>query len=330
MSNYAIIEKLKNSKSICLIGHATPDTDALCSMVVFKHFLTSYLNVQQVDLFADTEFIPDYYQAILEDETINGEVGEYEYAITLDTSNPVLLGKYQSILEKAKNTIVIDHHNTNLKYGNFNIVKYCSSTCEMVYRILSYYNYIPSVEDYGKIYAGIITDTNNLTVGNMSEKTFGIVGECYSKTDCQKIYKHFFSNNTLKKQLIFAKAIQNCKSYNNEEILISHISIDENFSLKGENQDYTGIINRIAQTAKAKLVCFVYPKNDTYYVSLRAIKGYDVSEIAKKHGGGGHIGAAAFEAKLPAVEIEETILKDFIEELSVKNVPNSNNPFKNN
>lgn len=330
MSNYAIIEKLKSSNSVCLIGHSTPDADALCSMVVFKNFLKQKFNISIIDMFADFDKLAENYTYILGDEKINKQsTTNYDYAITLDTSNPVLLGKYTELFNMAQHKIVIDHHNTNLRYGQYNIVKYCSSTCEMVYRILCHFKHNFDVEDYGKIYAGIITDTNNLTVGNISYKTFNIVGECYKYADCQKIYKHFFCNNSLKTQKMFSTAVQNIKVFNNGKILISHITMDEHNALNAEKDDYTGIVNRLAQTSNVELVCFVHPKNNKYYVSMRATKGYNVAEIAKKHGGGGHIGAAAFETNEDVETIEKIILEDFTNEIINKNLIFSKNPFKN-
>ena len=75
------------------------------------------------------------------------------------------------------------------------------------------------------------------------------------------------------------------------------------------------------------LVCFIYPRASKYYVSLRARQGYDASKIAKNNGGGGHLGAAAFETELDFNEIEQKILKEFMEEIQEKNLQFSKNPF---
>ena len=77
------------------------------------------------------------------------------------------------------------------------------------------------------------------------------------------------------------------------------------------------------------LVCFIYPKTSKYYVSLRAKQGYDASTIAKNNGGGGHLGAAAFESDLPIEEIQQIILAEFIKEIQSKNISYSKNPFIN-
>jgi len=329
MINLKIIEKLKGKNSICLIGHSAPDADALCSMITFKNFLVKQLGVKNVDLFADTNELADRYLPIVSLDEINPEPKDYDFVITLDTSNPILLGRYQSLLNTTKPVIVIDHHKTNLKYGRYNIVEICSSTCELVYKILKHFKYNFSDEDYGKIYAGILTDTNNLTVGAISHKSFQIAGECYKHCLGQEIYRHFFLNNSLKQQTIFAKAVMNTQLFHNGQILISYITKEEAKELKTMKEDYIGTVNRLAQTSGVNLTCFIYPTDDEFYVSLRVRQGYDAATIAKSHGGGGHTGAAAFESKLSIENIKNMILNDFLTEISTKNLKFSKNPFKN-
>lgn len=329
MNTYDDILQIKHSTRVALIGHINPDADALCSMVVFKNFLQTNFNIPVVDLYAEINNLSDTYLPILEENTLNtGNEENYDFAISLDCASTQLILKYLNIFQNAKHTMVIDHHNTNPKFGEYNIIEYCSSTCELIYKILTHFNYNFSVEDYGKIYAGIITDTNNLTVGNMSKNTFNIAGECYEYSNCENIYNHFFSNNNLKNQKTFACAIKNSTIYNNGRILISKISYDEDFELKAKIEDYMGIINRLSKTKDVELVCFIYPRNGNYYVSMRARKGYDVSTIAKSHGGGGHTGAAAFESSLPLEDISNIIVEEFNNEIKIKNLKFSKNPFK--
>ena len=99
MTNYEILNDLQNSTSVALIGHSSPDADALCSMVVFRNFLKHKYKIENIDLFAECEKLNYACQQILDNETINPQQKEkYDYVITLDTSNPKLLGKYDTIL----------------------------------------------------------------------------------------------------------------------------------------------------------------------------------------------------------------------------------------
>ena len=54
---------------------------------------------------------------------------------------------------------------------------------------------------------------------------------------------------------------------------------------------------------------------------MRGRKGSNVANIAKRHKGGGHIGAAAFVSDKNLPEIEQLILTEFRKEL--KRIPKS-------
>ena len=67
-----------------------------------------------------------------------------------------------------------------------------------------------------------------------------------------------------------------------------------------------------------RIVCFIQAKNNQYYVSMRAKPPYNVAEIAKRHGGGGHIGAAAYLSSAKWNTIQKEILKELTIELHSK------------
>lgn len=312
---YTQIEKIKNAKKICLISHLEPDADALCSMIVFRNFLLAKLNAK-VDIFAEFEHLPHSYDCLTENQNLNPEPGDYDFAVMMDAPKTERLGKYENLFNNSTNKIVIDHHATNEFDKKQNIVEVVSSTCEIVYKILKENDYIFSKADYGMIYAGIITDTNNLIVGALSKQTFEIVGECVQNVETYPIYENFMLNNTMQNMQIFASAILNCKSFEQNKILISHFSKQQAAAINAKQDSYIGIINRLATINGARLVAFIYPKGKEYYVSMRGRAGANVGNIAKQNGGGGHDGAAAYMSTQNLDEIENHLLKEFEKVLS--------------
>ena len=312
--NDKLCEMLKNAKSVAIIAHISPDADALCSMVLLKNFLVKSLK-KRVDLFSETDEISEKYSVILKDNKSNKPIKNYHTAIVLDCPNLPRVGKYGAIFEGAKQTIVIDHHDTNNFKADVKIVKKVSSTCEILYALLKKYKYEFSPFDYGIVYAGIITDTNNLSVGAMNSNTFKIISECFPHIDQQAIYNHFFSQNTLRNMKLFALAIENIVTFSHGKIIITHITHEEAKRYKAGDNDYVGIINRLATISGNKLVCFSYPKGEEYYVSMRAKRGYDCSQIALTRGGGGHKGASAYLSNERLQKIEQEILQEFTSQI---------------
>lgn len=313
---YNQIKALKKAKNVCLIAHTEPDADALCSMVVFKNFLISI--GKNVDIFAEYSSLPQSYDCVVENQNLNNGKLNYDFAIMMDAPLTSRLGKYESLFLNAPQTLVIDHHATNEFDRKNNIVKVVSSTCELVFDILKQNHYKFTKKDYGMIYAGIITDTNNLTVGERSKHMFEIVGECVENVESYPIYENFMLNNTRLNMELMAKSIQNAKFYHEGKIILSHITIGEARSFKATQDSYTGIINRLSTINGARLVGFIYPKGEEYYVSMRGRAGYNVGKIAKQNSGGGHDGAAAFLSHADLKTVEKDLLKDFEKELNKK------------
>lgn len=311
---YSDLEILRNSKNVCLISHIEPDADALASMVAFKNFLEKFFSVENVCLFAECERVPSICEYIMGNSEINKpSTRNFDVAIMMDSPSSERLGAHKNKFESAKKKIVIDHHNTNRYEGDVNIVEFVSSTCEIILSISKEYKFNLSKQDKEILYAGIITDTNNFSVGNINENTFSLVADIFKDIDHNKIYSQHFSNNTLKNMQMLSIAINNLETFQNNQIIISNIDFNEKEKSQATVDDFTGIINRLATISGSKLVCFIQPRNDEYYVSLRSKPEYDISTIAKAHGGGGHKCAAAYNSKDSLSNIKQEVLNDFIE-----------------
>ncbi len=311
MKSYKKLEKFKNLNSVCLIAHVNPDVDALCSLYVMQEFLTNHFNVKHIDLFAEYETLPSNYLSLLGKLKINVVPKKYDGAIVLDCPNLERLGKFKPLFDKAKLTCVIDHHNTNQIKANINIVEIVSSCCEIIYSIMKAFNYTPTAESKVKIYSGIITDTNNFSVGAVNKRTYNVAGDCIDCVDIEDTYNQYFNTHSLSNMMVLAAAINNIKASENNQILITHITKAEAKKLNVSEMDYIGVSNRMAAIQNNKLMCFIRPQNGQFYVSMRAKKGFDVSAFAKSMGGGGHAGAAAYLANKTLTEIEAEVFKQF-------------------
>jgi len=320
MKKYECLNSLSGAKSICIIGHINADPDALSSMVVLRELIKHTFKTHRVDLFSESPSINENLLAIIDENKLytnqdNLRIKNYDVCIILDSPNLDRLGCFKFLYTNAKQTINIDHHATNLSIAQINIIENRSSCCEIIYDIAKHFKYPLSTKQKGKLYAGIITDTNNFTVGNFSNKTFKICADLTKNIDKTAIYNAFLANNSLKTLQLLSLAINNIASFDHNQIIITHISIDEAKKHKATHDDLCKIVNQIATINTAKLICFIEPRETSYYVSMRAKEGYNVAQIAKTHGGGGHIGAAAFMSKLSLKETEQLILTEFRNQL---------------
>lgn len=304
------IDKISEYKSVCLIGHINPDCDAIASMSVFREFLMKTFKIKTVDIFADTKELSKKYLPLLGDAKFNPREKKYDVAIMMDAPNIPRMGRFASLFENARYKLVIDHHATNDYSGDNNIVKIISSTCEIIYDILKKYDFKFTDEIYAKIYAGIITDTNNFQWGEMNVHTFEIAGECFSHIDARTIFEYYLGSNSLKNLQLYALAIKNLESHADGRIYVTHISHEDRDKFMAESEDFLGIANRISSIEGNQITCFIEPRGNGYNYEMRSKPGFDISGVAKHFGGGGHANAAAFES--------DRLLKDMQNDLLVE------------
>ena len=81
-------------------------------------------------------------------------------------------------MERSKIVINIDHHISNTRFGDINIIDIgSSSTCEMIYSIIKNMGLEINKQIAICIYMGIITDSGNFMYDNVTEKTHLVVAE---------------------------------------------------------------------------------------------------------------------------------------------------------
>ena len=304
---------MKDAKKIAIIVHQNADTDALGSAIslrriikdnFFEDHVENKENTKIIEIFTDTQEFSKKDEDMIKNETINKQTYKrYDLAIALDTPNRDRLGKYDEIFKKAKDTLNIDHHSTNIRFAKNNIVApACSSVCELLYLMFCLnkkFNYSPRT--LAVLYSGVITDTDNLTQ-NLGKSTFGIVDMMVKETalngiDLNIVRNHYFKNNTKERNALLAKALSNLTYSSDGRIAMMKIT-KQDFSDTGTTQaDTLGIVDHAINTEGVKVgIIFIKQDDNTYYVSLRSKSdNINVGSIAKAMGGGGHDKVAAFK-----------------------------------
>ena len=84
---------------------------------------------------------------------------------------------------------------------------------------------------------------------------------------------------------------------------------------KVNHHDSDGIIDQLRITKGVEAAVFLYPIKDGYKVSMRSNETVNVSEIAKSHGGGGHIRAAGCSVKGNLQDVKNMIINDITKQL---------------
>lgn len=310
-----IIKVIKKSKRVAVFAHQSADPDCLGSLSAIS-FLCQQLG-KKVDSYVDDEKLPKNYAFMDINVNLSSifEPSDYDLLISVDVSAPKLLGQYKDAFLCHKNTLVIDHHYERDLIGTYNYVDSNASSCgEIVYDILRISKIEMSKQIATNLYSAIAGDTGCFMHDNTTSNGHKIAGELIS------LGADFSTANYQLFKLKYKKTFELEKLLNNkiEQIeSVSYCIIEQKF-LEKEGyslDDIPYFVNTLLNLEGTKIAYIIKEigKNN-YKVSLRSIKGYDVSKVAQKFGGGGHIQASGITIGCRLKEFQEQLLFECLKE----------------
>lgn len=282
-----IIESVKNSKRILIVCHIRPDGDCLGAGFALKRIAEK--EGKSVDFVTDSPF-PGQYAFIDDFLSLNDiKYGDYDLGIAVDCADDLRLGKYLQKFKKCKVTINVDHHRTNNRFADFNIVDPDkSSTCELLFNLIENDGVIDS-SVATLLYLGISTDTGNFMHNNTTSSTLSTAAKLLSLgADLEKIINGFYKNNTKNKLMLIAKAIESIRFFHDDKIAVMTVTAEMLEKCGCVMADTEGLIDYAMSIGSVHAaVCMSEQNVRSYKVSFRA-KDVDVAAAAATFGGGGH------------------------------------------
>lgn len=309
MDNF--LDKIKQAKKIAIFSHIRPDADALCSSFALKNLIKYNFEDKFVDVFNDGP-IGDLYDQILKDEVINPkQYQNYDLAFVLDCPTLERIGNCKDIIKNIPTIINIDHHETNNKFGDINIVTpLSSSTCELVYIMARGHKMNVNSTIAKQLYQGIITDTNCFSSFNTTGLTHKVASElCKYKFDSNAIKRYYFKNNSLTKTKLITTALSSLKLYKGAKFITMKIPY-KTFEETGATFDDTlGIVDNGINIGDSEAsAILIESEPNKIHISLRSKGNINVGEVAKALGGGGSATVAAYQSKDDIKEAEKKLV----------------------
>lgn len=310
-----IKEKIEDSNSIVILTHEHPDGDAIGSSLALMHGLRKLGKSVDViipgvnkmyNILPGFEDIKEYFV-----ENYN-----YDLCIALDSSDIERLHVCKEIFQKTKNTIVIDHHITNQNFGDVNYVNaVASSTCQNLLVVLAYLDVAISKDIAACVYAGILTDTGGFRY-NVQPETFEFAAMLLETgIDITKIYRNLFDLTTVPRTKLLGRALDKLEILSNGRIAFTYISKEDEEELNICDGDHEGIVNYGRNIDGVEVSILVRQVDNKYKISMRSNEYLDVSLIATKYGGGGHMKAAGITTDMSLELIMQTLISEIEKQL---------------
>lgn len=308
-----LIKLFKKSRSFIIASHMNPEGDAIASSLAMAYFLKK--EKKQVWIY-NSDKIPEQFSFLPYFKDIKNCLPNehFDAAIIVDTARLELVGaEFKNFLKNNVGICIkIDHHTTNEKFGNIEIIMpEACSTGEVIYDILTIMKYKIDIDLANCIYTAIFTDTGGFHFPNSTINAFTIASKMVQVgVRPWVIYEYLYDHQKVESIKLLARVLNTLDVRFNGKIASIYVTGEMLKSTGTSKKDTEGLINYPRSINGVKIAVMFREDNSGVKVSLRSKGDIDVAKIAEKYGGGGHKGAAAFIYKEDIKVTIKKILKD--------------------
>lgn len=296
------LRHLKTANAVLLPTHQNVDADSLSSVLALTLALrqldiTATAVISDGDLPHSLEFLPG-----AEDVLVYGrdELPEYDMLCLTDCSDRQRLGAFYrddpTRLDGRIPMINIDHHVTNDRFGNVNIVEpSAASATEIIADILPVWGTLQTREIAQCLLAGIYGDTLGLRTESTTSRTMRTAADLVdSGANPVPIVDALFRLKPKSSICLWRRALESVQWTG--QLIWTELT-DETFDECGaKSSEAEGMVNFLAGTEGSRAAAILYRNSDGWRISMRSIPDdVDVAAIAAEFGGGGHPRAAGVQ-----------------------------------
>lgn len=287
---------IEQADTIAIGGHERPDGDCTGScMGLYLYILENYSG-KKTDIYL--EEIPRPYRFLKRSDEIRHEVPKdqkYDLFICLDCGDKERLGFSQVLFDQAVHTLCVDHHISNIGFGEENyVVPEASSTSELVYDLVDQEKITLPVAE--ALYLGIVHDTGVFQYSCTSPSTLRAAADLMEKgVDAPGLIRKTYVEKSYAQNQVLGRALMESILFMDGKCIASYIRGREMEFYGVEPKALDGIVSHLRDTRGVEVAIFMYElRPSVYKVSLRSNEQVDVSKVAQYLGGGGHKRAAGF------------------------------------
>ncbi len=304
---------LKDSDNILLLCHAHPDGDTLGSATALARALSAMGKKVKVDC-ADP--IPKDFSFMF--EGLEQADFEPELIAAVDVADIKLLGREYEGVYQGRIQLCIDHHGSNMLYADkVWLDSDSASAAEMMYLLLKELGAEITPKIASCLFTGVSTDTGCFRFSNTTVRTFEIAAELAKLgADTYNIIQVFFETKTKTYAALERLALDSMRFYFSDRCALICVTQDM-YKKSGSDESETDRLANLPRQVEGVLVGVTMRelKDGNFKASVRTHGDIDASEICKRLGGGGHIGAAGCTLYGTKQQAIKSLLKEVQAEL---------------
>ncbi|MGE5273916.1 MAG: DHH family phosphoesterase [Verrucomicrobiota bacterium] len=315
----AVGNAIRANDRFLLVTHENPDGDALGSILAMKLALEALGKDAVMFVGGEMTLPPDYDFLPLDDvaRTLPDDTAE-RVILALDSATAARTQLDPALLDEAPLTIDVDHHHDNTRFGRINlVVPEASSTGEIVRDLLAELGVDLTPEIAQAIYVALDTDTGRFQYTNTTQKAHALAIELMGHGVVpQEVYRQIYESVPFERQQLIGKALVRAQRFEDGRMIASYL-LRSDFEELGVGEEYAeGVIDELRKVKGVELAMTVReppePPGAKRRISMRsASDALDVSAIARRRGGGGHMRAAGFSTDESIEDVIEFVRGQF-------------------
>jgi phosphoesterase RecJ-like protein len=281
-----VAEFLKTLDRVAVTTHVGADGDAIGASAALVRLMRA-LGASAV--FCHAEEVPSYLRWMLPEEIFR-ELPQGHDLLVVDTSRADRAGVP---VPEAGARLNLDHHEDNPFYGEYNLVNpRAAASAEIVADLYVELGVPMEKEAAEAIYAGIRTDTGDFRFRNISPRAHELVADLLrAGVVPAEVHERINRRGSLEQLRIVGVSLAKAERYG--EVLISTVD-NADYERTGAGElDSKEAIDQLRSVAGIDVVAHLREVPEGTKGSLRSER-FDVGEIARLFGGGGHKLAAGY------------------------------------
>jgi bifunctional oligoribonuclease and PAP phosphatase NrnA len=281
-----VAEFLKTLDRVAITTHVGADGDAIGASAALVRLMRA---LGAAAVFCHAEEVPSYLRWMLPEEIFR-ELPQGHDLLVVDTSRADRAGVP---VPEAGARLNLDHHEDNPFYGEYNLVNpRAAASAEIVADLYVELGVPIDKEAAEAIYAGIRTDTGDFRFRNISPRAHELVADLLrAGVVPAEVHERINRRGSLEQLRIVGVSLAKAERYG--EVLISTVD-NADYERTGAGElDSKEAIDQLRSVAGIDVVAHLREVPEGTKGSLRSER-FDVGEIARLFGGGGHKLAAGY------------------------------------
>src|SRR4030095_13633346 len=223
------------------------------------------------------------------------------------------LGTLVAAFAGAARTVVVDHHASNTRFGDINLIDAASPASAVLCRELLRRLDLPLDPDIATaLYTGLVTDTGRFQYQTTTPRTHLLAAELLAAGVQQyEVAKSVFETNDISYLRLVADALARIEQVPEASLVWTRVDLAD-LAAHGVDMDETeGLIDLVRTDGASDVAAVLKPQPEGgYKVSLRSKGATDVGRLATRFGGGGHKYAAGYTSDLDAEAVVAALVAE--------------------